>query len=183
MDVAKAALEPLLLKAVKAGLLDARIAEAVQIVGYLAATEAADYVEGQKASVKAGLRRAGAAVPRACFKDFNSTVQAAIAAKENYATVVYGPRGVGKTCMVSAGLQVSHAAAKCVMLRAGASSCAWMSCGRESSSHSLMRSAPVIHYFLALLPLAACLLPRRSNASWQAMSGLLPRTMGMATPT
>jgi hypothetical protein len=82
-----------------------RAVKAVQLFDNVATQSAVDNLYESTVEVKSGLR-GDALQPRACFTAFKEAVLAACALKENTALMVYGPRGVGKSTVVAAALQV-----------------------------------------------------------------------------
>jgi hypothetical protein len=77
----------------------------VRLFDKVATQYAVNILHDSTIEVKKGLR-GGELLQRSCFAAFREVIQSACALKENTALLVYGPRGVGKSTMVAAALQV-----------------------------------------------------------------------------
>ena len=87
-----------------------------RLSGLPATAAAARKLDESRIWVKGGLRGEGDLLERGVFGEFGGVVRAARGAKDNKALLVYGPRGVGKTCLVAAALKV-RCAARVYLLR------------------------------------------------------------------
>jgi hypothetical protein len=142
--------------------------QAVQAVRFFdsVATQAA--VEGLHAStleVKSGLR-GGELLQRSCFAAFRNALLSACAKKQNRALMVYGPRGVGKSTMVAAALQVVTIlllyklltlAAHCSDSQARESSCTRATCNGGKWLLRPCLSSHSVRYGLAFAAFVSCM--------------------------
>jgi hypothetical protein len=108
--------------------------KAVQFFYDVATQSAVDNLHESTVEVKSGLR-GDELQPRECFTAFREAALTACALKENTALMVYGPRGVGKSTMLAAALQVIITLLLCMLL----TSCCSVAASTTSCARSCTR--------------------------------------------